>query len=75
VPSGVSVHDVETLGHVFVLVPCGDGCEEDDAETRAAKSVVREEWLGMIAPNTASKQKAGGTAARIHQLFIHRLAH
>jgi len=46
---------VDTLGHVFVLVPCGDGCEEDDAETRAAKSVVRQEWLGTTATNTAAE--------------------
>ena len=57
VPPGVSVYDVETLGHVFVLVPCGEGCEEDDAESRAAESVVREEWLGTTATNTAAKQE------------------
>ncbi len=74
VPPGVSVYDVETLGHVFVLVPCGEGCEEDDAETRAAKSVVREEWLGTTATNTAAKQEIRGTPARIRQLFAHRRA-
>ncbi len=74
VPPGVSVYDVETLGHVFVLVPCGDGCEEDDAETMAAKSVVRDEWLGTIGPHTSSKQEAGGIPARIHQHFLHNRA-
>ena len=74
VPPGVSVDDVETLGHVFVLVPCGDGCEEDDAGTTAAKSVVRQEWLGTTATNTAAKQETGETPARIHQLFVHRRA-
>jgi hypothetical protein len=73
VPPGVSVYD-ETLAHVFVLVPCGDRCEEDDAETTAAKSVVREEWLGTTANNTAAKQEVGGTPARIRQLFAHRRA-
>ena len=68
------VYDDETLGHVFVLVPCGDDCEEDDAETRAAKSVVREEWLGTTTTNTAAKQEIRGTPARIHQLFVHRRA-
>ena len=68
VPPNVSVDDLETLGHVFVLVPCGDGCEEDDAGTMAAKSVVREEWLGTTATNTAAKQEIGGTSARIHKL-------
>jgi probable HAF family extracellular repeat protein len=65
VPPGVSVYDDETLGHVFVLVPCGDGCEEDDAGTAAAKSVVREEWLGTTATNTAAKQEIRGTPASI----------
>jgi probable HAF family extracellular repeat protein len=75
VPPGVSVYDDETLGHVFVLVPCGDDCEEDDAGSRAEKSVVREEWLGAAAPHTASKHEAGGTTAfRIRQLFAHRPA-
>lgn len=74
VPPGVSAYDVETLGHVFVLVPCGDGCEEDDAETRAAKSVIREEWLGTTATNTAAKQEIRGTPARIRELFAHRRA-
>jgi hypothetical protein len=74
VPPGVSVYDVGTLGHVFVLVPCRDGCEEDDAEATAAKWVVREEWLGTTATNTAAKQEVGGTRARIHQLFAHRRA-
>ena len=73
VPPGVSVYD-ETLAHVFVLVPCGDGCEEDDAETRAAKLVVREEWSGTTATNTASRQEPGGTFARIHQLFVRKRA-
>jgi probable HAF family extracellular repeat protein len=75
VPPGVSVYDDETLGHVFVLVPCGDGYEEDDAGTRAEKLEVREEWLGTTATNTASKQELGGTpAARILQFFAHRPA-
>ena len=71
VPPGVFVYD-ETQSHVFVLVPCVDGCEEDDAETRAAKLAVREEWSGTTATNTASRQEVGGTSARIHQLFAHR---
>ena len=62
-PSGLSARDAETLGHVFVLVPCGNGCEEDDAEIRAAKSVVQEEWLGKTASNTAAKQEMRGTPA------------
>lgn len=72
VPPGVSVYDDETQGHVFVLVPCGDGCEEDDAATRAAKSVIREEWLGTTAPNVASRQEPGGISARIHQPSVYR---
>lgn len=71
-PPGVSVYDDETLGHVFVLVPCGNGCEEDDAATRAAKSVVREEWLGAAAPNAGSKHESGGIPARIHQPLLQR---
>jgi probable HAF family extracellular repeat protein len=74
VPPGVSVYDVETQGHVFVLIPCGDGCEEDDAETRAAKLVVREEWSGKTWPHTASRQEVGGISARIRQLFAHSRA-
>jgi hypothetical protein len=74
VPPGVSVYDAETQGHVFVLVPCGDSCEEDDAETRAAKSVVREEWLGRTVPHTASRQDFGGASDRIHQLLAHNRA-
>jgi probable HAF family extracellular repeat protein len=73
VPPGVSVYD-EAQAHVFVLVPCRDRCEEDDAETRAAKSVVRGEWLGTTATNTTAKQEIRGTPERIHQLFVHRRA-
>jgi probable HAF family extracellular repeat protein len=71
VPPGVSVYD-ETLTHVFVLVPCGDRCEEDDAETTSAESKVREEWLATTAANTAAKQQGGGMRDRIRQLFAHR---
>ena len=73
VPPGVSVYDDETLGHVFVLVPCGNRCEEDDAETRAAKLLVREEWLGTTATNAGARQELG-VPARIRQHFAHRRA-
>jgi probable HAF family extracellular repeat protein len=72
VPPGVSVYDDETLGHVFVLVPCGTGCGEDDAETTATKLAVREEWLGTSVRKTSPMQEAEGTfSARIHQLLAH----
>jgi hypothetical protein len=43
VPPGVSIDDYETKGHVFVLVPCRDGDERDDATTMAEESMGRED--------------------------------
>lgn len=72
VPPGVSVYDVDTLGHTFLLVPCGDGCEQDAAGISAATLRFREEWSGRTASETASRQEIGGTATRIREVFVHR---
>jgi probable HAF family extracellular repeat protein len=57
VPPGVSVYDVETLGHAFLLVPCEEGeCSGDDSNWVPRQSVFS---LAPAANQTSMQRNRG----------------
>jgi probable HAF family extracellular repeat protein len=76
VPAGISPLDVETLGHAFLLIPCGGneaGCEDSGQNTTASQP--RNPAAASVNSANASYSKAPETLAAFRARILARQHH